>query len=275
MRELMGIHVGNIVEGKEEVFLCFDWEQHDEKGASHIKVRYGNRKFFTTLFKTKDAGSIMLLRWKNDINGHCYEMKKPEISRNGDLIRVDLTKEFAAMGMKLREDNESNQKAQRGGGSSHFYAESMWIHIGEQGYYYAERARGENSRDYLNFCFAYPGVKIGNSLVSKIEIDTFDSIRNENMDPLYDFMNTVMDEMSAVSRYTEREVAELFTKHFPITVHIDIWCNDKLLRASIDHLGIPQRWFTRQDIVDGVRDCNSRIIESKSPLDMIVKELGL
>ena len=50
MRELMGIHVGSMVEGKEEVFLCFDWEQHDEEGASHIKVRYGNRKFFTTGF---------------------------------------------------------------------------------------------------------------------------------------------------------------------------------------------------------------------------------
>lgn len=60
------------------------------------------------------------------------------------------------MGIELKEDNESNQKAKRGGGSSHFYAKSMWIHVGEHGYYYAEHARGEDSRDYLNFCFEYP-----------------------------------------------------------------------------------------------------------------------
>lgn len=39
MRELMGIHVGSIVEGKEEVFLCFDWEQHDEEGISMQKIQ--------------------------------------------------------------------------------------------------------------------------------------------------------------------------------------------------------------------------------------------
>ena len=39
MRELMGIHVGSIVEGKEEVFLCFDWEQHDEEGACRTQKR--------------------------------------------------------------------------------------------------------------------------------------------------------------------------------------------------------------------------------------------
>ena len=108
MRELMGIHVGSMVEGKEEVFLCFDWEQHDEEGASRIKVRYGNRKFFTTGFKTKDIDSIMLLCWKNDANGHHYEMRKPELRRDGDLIRMDLTKEFTAMGLESREANEIN-----------------------------------------------------------------------------------------------------------------------------------------------------------------------
>ncbi len=59
MRELIGIHGGNMIEGKEEVFLCFDWEQHDKEEASHIKVRYGNRKFFTTGFKTKDIDGII------------------------------------------------------------------------------------------------------------------------------------------------------------------------------------------------------------------------
>ena len=39
MRELIGIHVGSMVEGKEEVFLCFDWEQHDEEGACRTQKR--------------------------------------------------------------------------------------------------------------------------------------------------------------------------------------------------------------------------------------------
>ncbi len=275
MRDLMGVYLGNMVKGNEEVFLCFDWEQCDKEGASCIKVRYGNRKFFTTLFKTKDLDSIILLWWKNDANGHGYEIRKPEISRSGDLIRLDLTKEIVAMGLEMKEAEGANQKSQRGGGSRHFYAESMWMHVGEYGYYYAERAGGEDSREYLNFCFVYPGVKIGNSVVKKIEIDTFDSISDENVEPLYNFMRTVMDEASAVSKYSEDDLAELFTKNFPITMHIDIWCDDKLLRASIDHLGMPQRWFSRQNIVDGKRNYNSEVIETKTPLELVVKELGL
>ena len=151
----------------------------------------------------------------------------------------------------------------------------MWIHVGEHGYYYAEHVGGEDSRDCLNFRFAYPGIMIGNSLIAKIEVDTFDSISDEDMEPLYDFMRTVMDEPSAVSRYTENELVELFTKHFPKTMHIDIWCKDKLLRTSIDHLGRPQRWFMKQDIVDGIRDYNSEKVEAEKPLELVVKELGL
>ena len=177
MRDLMGVHLGSMVKGKEEVFLCFGWDSsNQDEGMSRIKARYGNRKFFSTLFKTKDIDSIVLLRWKNDAAGHSYEIRKPETRRSGDLIRLDLTKEFAAMGMELYGDKESNQKSQRGGGSSHFYAESMWIHVGEHGYYYAEHVGGEDSRDCLNFRFAYPGIMIGNSLIAKIEVDTFDSI---------------------------------------------------------------------------------------------------
>ena len=276
MRDLMGVHLGSMVKGKEEVFLCFGWDSsNQDEGMSRIKARYGNRKFFSTLFKTKDIDSIVLLRWKNDAAGHSYEIRKPETRRSGDLIRLDLTKEFAAMGMELYGDKESNQKSQRGGGSSHFYAESMWIHVGEHGYYYAEHVGGEDSRDCLNFRFAYTGIMIGNSLIAKIEVDTFDSISDEDMEPLYDFMRTVMDEPSAVSRYTENELVELFTKHFPKTMHIDIWCKDKLLRTSIDHLGRPQRWFMKQDIVDGIRDYNSEKVEAEKPLELVVKELGL
>ena len=270
MRELMGIHVGSMVEGKEEVFLCFDWEQHDEEGASHIKVRYGNRKFFTTGFKTKDIDSIMLLCWKNDANEHRYKMWKPELRRDGDLIRMDLTKEFTAMGLESR---EANEKAQRGGGSSHFYAYGNWIHIGECGYY--ESVHDNWGENHLNFCFAYPGLKIGNSLITQIEISTFDSIKDEKMEPMYDFMRSVMDDLSAVSRYTENELVELFTKHFPITMHINIWCNDKVLRASIDHTGEPQRRFCRENIADGVRDYNTTWIKTDNPLELVVKELGL
>ena len=74
MRELMGIHVGSMVEGKEEVFLCFDWEQHDEEGASHIKVRYGNRKFFTTGFKTKGIKSDLPNKEKSRINQNFIQL---------------------------------------------------------------------------------------------------------------------------------------------------------------------------------------------------------
>ena len=270
MRELMGIHVGSMVEGKEEVFLCFDWEQHDEEGASHIKVRYGNRKFFTTGFKTKDIDSIMLLCWKNDANEHRYEMRKPELRRDGDLIRIDLTKEFTAMGLKSR---ESNEKAKRGGGSSHFYAYGNWIHVGQCGYY--ESVHDNWGENHLNFYFAYPGLKIGNSLMTQIEISTFDSIKDENMEPMYDFMRIVMDDLSVVDRYTENELVELLTKHFPITMHINIRCNDKVLRASSDHTGEPQRRFCRENIVDGVRDYNTPWVKTDNPLELVVKELGL
>lgn len=282
MRKLMGVNIGIWVKEKEKVFLCFDWAYREEEGASCIKARYGNRKFFTTIFKTKDTDSIMLLRWKNDPNGHSYEMRKPEISRRGDLIRLDLTKEFAAMGMELKENDELYQIFQSGGCSRSYYdykrlryGESRWINVGEHGYYYAECFGAEDSINYLNFCFAYPGVKIGNSLITKIEIQTFDSISCENMDPFYDFMGTVMDEPLAVSRYTEAELVQLFTKHFPLSMHMNIWCNDKLLRASIDHLGNPQFWFEKNDIVNGIIDYNSKRIETKTPLEMVVKELGL
>lgn len=273
MRDLMGISLGGMVKGNEQVFLCFDWAQNDEAGASCIKVRYGNRKFFTTLFKTKDADSIMLLRWKNDADGNSYEMKKPAISRTGDLFKLDLAKEFVAMGLESKFADEDNHK--RGGGSSHFYASSTWIHVGDHGYYYAEHVNGEDSRDYLNFCFEYPGIRIGNSLIRKIEIDTFDSIRDENMEPLYEFMRTVMDEPVAVSEYQEEALVELFTKHFPITMHMDIWCQDKLLRASIDHLGIPPRWFAKHNIIDGVKKLNAETIATDVPLEFVIKELGI
>lgn len=271
MRDLMGIHIGGMVKDEEEVFLCFDWEQNrEEEGLSRIKARYGNRKFFTTGFITKDMDSIMLLRWKNDENGHVYEMRKPELRRDGDLIRMDLTKEFASMGLQSK---EADEKAKRGGGSSNFRAYGNWVHIGEYGYYESEHdSWGEN---HLNFYFAYPGLEIGNSVITKIEINTFDSISNENMEPMYDFMRTVMDDLSAVSRYAAEELAELFTKHFPETMYINIWCIDKLLRASVDHTGVPRWRFCREDIVNGVRNSDAPWVENKKPLELVVKELGL
>lgn len=268
MRDLIGVHIGGMVKDEEEVFLCFDWAQNrEEEGLCRIKVRYGNRKFFTTGFATKDTDSVMLLRWKNDANGHSYEMRKPEIKRGSDLLRMDLTKEFAAMGM---ESNEPNEKAKRGGGCRHFYAYGNWIHVGEYGYY--ERVHDSWGENHLNFCFAYPGLKLGNSVITKIEINTFDSITDKNMEPMYAFMRTVMDDLSAVSRYTEDELAELFTNHFPESMYINIWCEDKLLRASIDHTGLPQRRFCREDIVDGIRNSNTPWIKTESPLELVIKE---
>ena len=40
----------------------------------------------------------------------------------------------------------------------------------------------------MDFCFAYPGLEIGNSVITKIEIATFDSVKGENMEPMYAFM---------------------------------------------------------------------------------------
>lgn len=270
MRDLMGVYVGGMIKDKEEVILCFDWEQNDEKGSSSIKARYGNRKFFTTGFKTKDTDSIMLLRWRNDAKGHCYEMRKPELRMDGDLIRMDLTKEFAAMGL---ESKETDEKPKRGGGSNNFYAYGNWIHIGKYGYYQVIRDNwGEN---HVDFCFAYPGLKIGKSFITKMEISTFDSVKDENMQPMYDFMRIIMDHLSAVSRYTKSELAEIFTKHFPVTMYINICCNDKVLRASIDHTGEPQRRFCKENMVDGVRDYHAPWIKTDNPLELVVKELGL
>ena len=41
------------------------------------------------------------------------------------------------------------------------------------------------------------------------------------------------------------------------------------------HLGRPQRWFMKQDIVDGIRDYNSEKVEAEKPLELVVKERGL
>ena len=71
------------------------------------------------------------------------------------------------------------------------------------------------------------------------------------------------------------ELVELFTNHFPVSMYINIWCKDKLLRASIDHKGSPQRRFCREDIVDGVRNSNTPWIKTEKPLELAVKELGL
>ena len=271
MRDFIGVHIGRMVKDEEEVFLCFDWAQNrEEEGLYRIKARYGNRKFFTTGFKTKDIDSVMLLRWKNDANGHSYEIRKPKTCKDGNLIRMDLTKEFAAMGLESREKDE---KAKRGGGSSNFRAYGNWIHVGEYGYY--ERIHDSWGEDYLNFCFAYPGLKIGNSVITKIEISTFDSTTDKNMELMYDFMRIVMDDLTAVNTYTADELVELFTNHFPVSMYINIWCKDKLLRASIDHKGSPQRRFCREDIVDGVRNSNATWIKTEKPLELVVKELGL
>lgn len=269
MRELIGVHIGGMVKGEVQALLCFEWNL-DEENASHIKARYGNRKFFTTLFKAKNEGSIILLQWKNDVNGHIYEIRKPKLSKDGDLLRMDLTKEFSIMGL---ESKELNDKSKRGGGCNHFYAHGNWVHIGEQGYY--ESYNDNFGENYLNFYFAYPGLKIGNSFITKIEIETFDSIKNDNMEPMYDFMRTVMDDLSAVNRYTVGKLVELFTEHFPRTMFIEVWCNDKLLRASVDHMGEPRWRFCREDIVDGVRDKNAPWIKHPKPLELVVKELGL
>ena len=112
-------------------------------------------------------------------------------------------------------------------------------------------------------------------MITKIEISTFDSTSSENMEPMYEFMRTVMDDLLAVSRYTEEELTELFTNHFPETMHINIWCQDRLLRASIDHTGVPRWRFCREDIVDGVRNSNVPWIKAEKPLELVVKELGL
>ena len=169
MRELIGVHVGGMVKEEEEVVLCFDWETDDKENASSIKARYGNRKFFTTGFKTKNVDSI----------------------------------------------------------------------------------------------------------ITKIEIDTFDSIKNERMNPMYDFMKIVMDDLTAVKKYTAEELKELFTEHFPETMYINIWCTDKLLRASVDHKGEPRWRFSREDIVDGVRNSGAPWIKNPKPLELVVEELGL
>ena len=270
MRDFIGIHIGGMVKDEEVVFLCFKWEQNrEQEGLCYIKARYGNRKFFTTGFGTKDMDSIMILRWKNDANGHSYEMRKPELVQNGDLIRMDLTKEFAVMGLESR---ESDERAKRGGGSSNFRAYGNWIYVGECGYY--QRVHDNWGENHLDFCFAYPGLKIGSSVITKIEIDTFDSTDNENMAQMYEFMRTVMDDLSAVSRYTAKELTELFTNHFPETMYMNIWCQDKLLRASIDHKGVPRWRFCREDIVDGVRNSAAPWIKAEKPLEMVIKELG-
>ena len=136
---------------------------------------------------------------------------------------------------------------------------------------------GKSSLNFSEFCSLFRKGYQQDDLLIKIFYSTFISsdIKDENMEPMYDFMRSVMDDLSAVSKYTENELVELFTKHFPITMHINIWCNDKVLRASIDHTGEPQRRFCRENIVDGVRDYNTPWVKTDNPLELVVKELGL
>ena len=192
-----------------------------------------------------------------------------ELKRDGEILRMDLTKEYATMGLGI----EEKEKAKRGGGSRHFYAYGNWIHIGEQGYY--ETVNDSWGETHLKFHFAYPGLEIGNSVITKIEIETFDSVKDENMEQMYAFMRTVMDDLSAVKDYTSEELKESFTKHFPETMYIEIWCMDKVLRASVDHKGEPRWRFCREDIVDGVKIQNTSWIANPKPLELIVEELGL
>ena len=62
----------------------------------------------------------------------------------------------------------------------------MPILIMKEGYY--ETVNDSWGETHLNFCFAYPGLEIGNSVITKIEIATFDSVKGENMEPMYAFM---------------------------------------------------------------------------------------
>ena len=269
MRDVRRIDIGRLLKNEEEVYLCFEEKSSAEKEGRTIKAYYGNEKFFTTIYETKDIDSIMLLHLRNDENGYSYEMRRPEISLDADFVSLDLIKELTAMGLQLEESNENNQDFL-------CYQFGNQMSVGKYGYYKSEMLNVSMlMRYYLKCYFSYSGVKIGNSLVTKIEISTYDGIENEILEPLYEFLRTIMDDLSAVNRYTEKELVELLTKHVPVSMHMDIWCKDKLIRASIDDRGPSQRSFCREDIVDGVINSNSSWIKTENPLELVVKELGL
>lgn len=106
MVKLMGVNLDQIIKGEECVFLCFDWLQDHEKQGRRIKVRCGNRKFLTTRFETDDSESIRFVRWKNHVDDSVFEIIRPDVVIDQNLIKIDLTKEFNKMGICLYDGEE-------------------------------------------------------------------------------------------------------------------------------------------------------------------------
>ncbi len=276
MKERMGVQLGKIIRGSDNVVLCFDWFQGGDENGCRIKVRCGSRKFLQTLFRTETSESVEIVHWRNSGGEYLYEIKNPEVLKKNGLLRLDLTKELSAMNVELCEGEEFEQGFNYIKGSDRCpYIESEWIYVGEYGFYYSSWSWNDIGRNDLHFCFAPPGAQILNRRVREIKIDTFDSISDENMEPFYEYMDCLMDYASASGKYTEETVTALFLKNLPPALHMDILCEDRCLTMSVNHLGDPRAWFCRcdVDVENGRKKADTGKMAMDNPMERMVAEL--
>ena len=146
------------------------------------------------------------------------------------------------------------------------------VSVGTYGFHYTRYTWLDCSKYDLYFRFVSPGVKIFRNRVREIKIDTFDGI--SRMDEFYEFINSVMDGSLECPEYSEEKLTELIKNHLPKSMYIELTCENRVLRAGIDHLGgEPRRWFESYAVENGEKvDCTGRIA-SEDPLGNILIEL--
>ena len=268
MKELRCIDLSRLISSGDKVFLCFE-PSADNEDALMIKARFGNRKFLTTRRGTDDAGSVCLLRWKNEAGDCIYESIRPEVKTEKGLIRIDIEKEFALRGISLNEGQELDSDLD-------FRKRHIWgerINTGEKGFYFLEGSWADSSRDELKVFFSKPGLKFFGSRVRRIWIDTFESLSGERTKPFYEYLNSAIDGGSEASDITDEKLEKLLREHLPESMYIELLCEDRLLRAGIDHLGEVRRWYMKQSIEEGVKESGVKTA-SEDPLGGLIREAG-
>ena len=273
MLDLEGVNLSLLIKGDEEVFLCYErLRDSDQKGLT-IKARCDNRKFLRTCSKTGDSDSIRLLIWKNSGANSIYQMINPDITIEKDFVKIDLEKEFASLGVTMYEGEEFNSRYLMTRGRFPLTcAEGIPVSVGTYGYYYTRHTWLDCSNYDLYFRFASPGVKIFRNRVREIKIDTFDGI--SRMDEFYEFINSVMDGSLECTGYSEEKLTELMKNHLPKSMYIELTCENRVLRAGIDHLGgEPRRWFESYAVENEEKIDYTGRIASEDPLENVIYEL--
>ena len=283
MEQMMGVVIGGaggIIDGDNEVFLCFDWQgenrqEENERQGWRIKAKCGKRKYLTTLFRTQQSDSIRIVIWKRDGAERKYEIIKPAVVLEKDLLRVDLEKELAAVGVSIDHGGDFDRRFDRirSCGWKVPYADSHWITIGKNGFYYKESVWLDSSREFAEFRFSPPGAKMFNARVLEMNIDTFDSLEYDRTAPFFAFIQTVIDGVSDGKEYKDEVLTDVLKNHLPEETHFEIECADREFSVSVHHIGRPANWYLRRTLENGVKIHSTGRIESEDPLEELIREL--